>query len=353
MNKAWQTDRFRKRLYRYLLVFVAMVVLAAAAPFSGLLLQNAVAEQGFANGNNPRAEYWRAVRQGDTGVTTVKGKETGVLIQNGGENWRQLRNGPLANYGGWILALVLAALAAFYLIVGRMKLAEGKSGRTVTRWSAAERTLHWFTAVSFILLGITGLSLLFGRALLIPVIGKEAFAAYAALAKDIHNYLGPLFIVSLVLFLLKLLPHNLFNKTDIEWFKQGGGMVGGRHPSAGRMNGGEKVWFWSLCTVGVALMVTGALLDFPVFGLDREGAQLAQLIHGATAVVVIALAFGHIYIGTIGTEGALQGMVSGEVDVNWAKQHHDLWYAEVKGQAGTDPASASGISGSQASPKPG
>lgn len=355
MKNTLQQSHFRSRLRQYLLIFGVMVVLAITAPFSGLLLSNATAvqsvEQGF-SGSNPRSNFWREVRQGETGYTAVKGKETGTLIQNGGQNWRALRNGPVANYGGWMLGIVLVALALFYLMAGRVRLTHGRSGQTVTRWSALERTLHWVTAISFLLLAVTGLSLLFGRALLIPVIGKEAFAAYAALAKDIHNYLGPLFGVSLVLLLLKLLRHNMPDKHDIEWFKQGGGMIGDKHPSAGRMNAGEKVWFWSLCTFGVALVVTGFLLDFPLFGLLREQLQAAQLIHAITAVLLIALAFGHIYIGTIGTEGALEGMVHGEVDVNWAKQHHDLWYEEVKNQPRDDTVRP-GVTEPGASPRPG
>lgn len=334
MNNMMQQDRFRRRLRHYLVAFLVMATLVVAAPFSGLLLQNATAEQGFTNGDNPRSDYWREVRQGQAGYTAITGKETGTLIQNGGENWRQLRNGPVSNYGGWLLGVVLVSLVIFYFIVGRVELSHGKSGQTVLRWTVLERALHWFTAISFIVLAITGLSLLFGRAVLIPVIGKEAFAAYAELAKDIHNYLGPLFGISLVLFLIKLFPHNLFNRHDLQWFKEGGGMVGDKHPSAGRMNGGEKVWFWALCTVGLALVVTGLFLDFPVFGLEREQIQIALLIHAVGGILLIALAFGHIYIGTLGTEGALEGMVQGEVDVNWARQHHDIWYQEVKNKPG-------------------
>lgn len=353
MKQMMQQDRFRKRLRQYVLTFAVMAVLAVAAPFSGLLLNDAAAvqaaEQGFSGGENPRANYWREVRQSEEGYTAVQGREKGVLIQNGGQNWRALRNGPVANYGGWVLGITLAALALFYFTAGRVELSHGRSGQTVTRWSAAERALHWFTAISFIVLGITGLSLLFGRAVLIPVLGKEAFAAYAVLAKDIHNYLGPAFGISLVLFLLKLLPHNFPDKHDLAWFKAGGGMIGKAHPSAGRMNAGEKVWFWALVFVGGALVVTGVFLDFSAyFEVVREDAQNYQLVHAIAALGLIAFSFGHIYIGTIGTDGALEGMVSGEVDVNWAKQHHDLWYAEVLRNAGSRPSSAIGAQGAQA-----
>ena len=352
MKNATQQQRFRRRLRHYAFAFMVMAVMVVAAPFSGLLLQDATAEQGFTNGDNPRSEYWREVRQGESGYTAVQGKETGTLIQNGGQNWRALRNGPVANYGGWLLGILLAALAAYYIIAGQVRLEHGRSGQTVPRWSMLERTLHWLTTISFIVLAITGLSLLFGRAVLIPVIGKEAFAAYAALAKDVHNYIGPLFGICLLLFLLKLLPYNIPAKHDLEWFKRGGGMFGGKEPSAGRMNGGEKAWFWVLSTVGMALVISGLFLDFPVFGLDREGAQIAMLIHAIGSILVIAFSFIHMYLGTIGNEGAFEGMVSGEVDVNWVIQHHDLWHEELKTQP-SGSTSTAGMTGQGAQTKPG
>jgi formate dehydrogenase subunit gamma len=352
MNNATQQARFRRRLRQYALAFMVMAVMVVAAPFSGLLLLDATAEQGFVNGDNPRSEYWREVRQGESGYTAVQGKETGTLIQNGGQNWRALRNGPLANYGGWLLGVLLVALLAYYLIHGQVRLEHGRSGRTVTRWSMLERVLHWLTTITFLVLAVTGLSLLFGRAVLIPVIGKEAFAAYAALAKDAHNYLGPVFGVCLVLFLIKLLPYNIPAKHDLEWFKRGGGMFGGKEPSAGRMNAGEKSWFWTLSTLGIALVVSGLFLDFPVFGLDREGLQWSHLVHGITAFLVIAFSFLHMYLGTIGNEGAFEGMVNGEVDVNWVIQHHDLWHEELKHQSSGSGADAS-LSGEGAAPRTG
>lgn len=191
--------------------------------------------------------------------------------------------------------------------------------------------LHWYTTILFILLAITGLSLLFGRAVLIPLLGLEGFAAYADVAIDLHNYLGSLFAVGVALMLILWGKHNIPNKVDWHWFKQGGGFLkNSRHPSAGRINGGEKAWFWTIATMGVAVIVTGFILDFPNFGQIRGTMQIAHIFHAALAVVWISFAFGHIYIGTIGTEGALEGMTKGEVSVEWARQHHDLWYQEIQ-----------------------
>ena len=285
---------------------------------------------------NPRANYWRAVREGTQGYTSASGPyTTNVLIQNGGQNWREVRNGPISTYTPWILAVMILAIGLHYFIRGPSRLEHRPSGATVERWTLPERVLHWYTATLFILMAITGLSLLFGRAILIPWLGLEGFGAYAAFAVALHNYLGPFFIVGVLLEIVAWFRFNIPNQTDVEWFKQGGGVVGNRHPSAGRMNGGEKGWYWIIATVGVAVCITGLVLDFPNFGQSREAMQLANVIHAVCAMIWLAIALGHMYIGTLGSEGALEGMTTGHVSVEWAKQHHDLWYTEIarQGQA--------------------
>jgi formate dehydrogenase subunit gamma len=278
---------------------------------------------------NPRAGFWRQAREGVQGYTAVRGQEANVLIQGSGQNWRRLRNGLVAAYGGGLLGLAVFALGSFYLWRGRVELSHPRTGETVARWTLGERVLHWYTATLFIVLALTGLSLLYGRALLIPLIGHEAFSAYAILAKQFHNVIGPPFIAGLLLMILFWIRDNLPNRLDIEWFKALGGMVGDRHPSAGRMNAGEKAWFWLLASGGLAVCASGLLLDFPNFGQERWLMQVSHLFHVVFALVLMAGALGHIYIGTIGTEGALEGMVTGRVDKSWAIQHHDLWYEEV------------------------
>ena len=209
----------------------------------------------------------------------------------------------------------------------------GSKNSSVSFWSAGTRRLHWLTAGLFVILAITGLSLLYGRAVLIPVFGHHGFAAYAAIAKFTHNILGPAFMIGLFIMIIKWFKNNFLYKVDLEWFKAFGGMVGDKHPSAEKLNGGEKLWFWTLATAGVALCLSGLVLDFPNFDQEREIIQLSHLIHLLTSLVLIAFAFGHIYIGTVGTEGALEGMVPGQVDTAWAQQHHDLWLQEVEQQA--------------------
>lgn len=321
-------NRTRKSLIAMLVIVLAIVLL----PLSGYLYVNLAQDQTAAELTNPRADTWRQVREGNTGISTVKGQEANVLIENAGQNWRQLRNGPIATYGAWLLSLVLIALAAFYFWRGQVKLEHPRTGETVERWTLNERRLHWTTASLFIVLSITGLSLLYGRHVLIPLLGYPGFSAYATAAKWVHNVLGPVFMLSLFIILIKWFKHNLFTKVDLQWFKDFGGMVGDKHPSAGRMNGGEKVWFWTLATAGVALCFSGLVLDFPIFGQTRGTIVISHLIHIATAFMLMAFAMGHIYIGTAGTEGALEGMTTGRVDTAWAEQHHDLWLEQVRQQ---------------------
>lgn len=315
--------------------FVIILVGSVAAPFAGhFLADSQVVNAAAKEETNSRANYWRAVRDGDTGYTSASGPyTTSVLIQNGGQNYRQLRNGPLASLAPWFFALILLAIGAYHLLQGPQKLKGAQSGRVMERWSFGERVLHWYTATLFILLAITGISLFFGRAVLVPVIGLSANAAYASFAIAVHNYLGPFFIVGVILELVVWMRFNIFTNEDINWLKRLGGMFGGPHPHAGRTNGGEKVWFWIIATVGlVGVCVTGLILDFPNFGQSRDTMQLSQLLHGVFSVIWIGVAFGHIYLGVLGTPGTLDGMVTGYVSEEWMKQHHDLWYEKHKGQ---------------------
>ncbi|MDH3451391.1 MAG: formate dehydrogenase subunit gamma [Gammaproteobacteria bacterium] len=323
---------------RIALVTVALsMLLAMALPLTGYIAHDAglawaQSDDAEKEAVNPRAEYWRAVRQGTAGYSAVSGAEAGVLIQNGGENWRNARNGPLKFFGGSLLIAVLIAILVKHLVTGK-DMIESPAGRKMTRWSGFDRALHWYVGITFIILAITGLSLLFGRALLIPLLGKEGFSAWAQLAKPVHDYLSLPFIVGFALLLLLWIPRNFLRSYDFAWLKSLGGLIGKDHPQAGFMNGGEKVFFWILFFGGVALMVSGFYLLFPNLGWERETMQLSHIVHSASGLFLIAVSLGHIYLGSIGVEGVLEGMVSGEVDEGFAKQHHNLWYDEVKGNA--------------------
>lgn len=291
--------------------------------------QEATAEQEAAPRSNPRADYWREVRSAEAGYTAVRGQETNVLIQSRGEVWREVRNGPVMILGALMVVGMLVALLAYHLVKGGAKL-EHRTGRKVLRWMVSDRVLHWYTAVLFIVLAITGFSMLWGRAVLIPLLGKEGFAAWAGLAKPIHDYLALAFTAGLVVMLLKWFHHNIPASYDREWFRQAGGYFGGGHPPAGFANAGEKAYYWVLVFGGTALVVSGFYLLFPNLGFERAAMQNANIVHGVSALVLTTAVIAHIYLGTLGSEGALEGMISGEVDEGWARQHHNVWLDEVQ-----------------------
>ncbi|MGH8707308.1 MAG: formate dehydrogenase subunit gamma [Burkholderiales bacterium] len=290
-------------------------------------------------GNN--APVWREVRSGNEGYTSLPGREMGVLVQSAGETWRQVRNGPVTFYGGWLLVLVALAIGAIYFAKGPVKLHDKPSGRRIERFSLVERWTHWVMGISFVVLGITGLIILFGKHVLLPVIGYTPFAWLTALSKNLHNFVAPLFAVSLLIFIIMFIKDNLPKAYDLSWFAKAPGFFAGKHIPSGRFNGGEKAWFWGgVVVLSLALVASGAVLLFPNFDQVRSTMQQASVIHMVSALLVIAASLGHIYLGTIGVEGAYQGMRSGYVDEVWAKEHHEYWYNEVKGGAKSAPGGA-------------
>lgn len=285
---------------------------------------------------NPGADLWRAVRQRDTqggGQTQARGVDAGVLINHSGEDFRQYRRQDFIGTAGWFVVGAAGVILLFYLLRGKVRIPDGRSGHRIQRFIDYERTLHWFTAVVFLFLAVTGLILLFGRFLLLPVIGPEAFGVIASACKEGHNLFGPLFLVGVLLFLIHWARQNLPARGDLMWLIKGGGIVGKAHVTAGYFNTGEKLWYWAVIALGLAVSLSGLVLLFPVLGQGRDVMQLALIVHGAVAVLFIAGSLGHIYIGTVGSEGSLEGMTTGYVDENWARAHHDRWYAEVR-QAG-------------------
>jgi len=293
-------------------------------------------------GNN--APVWRDVRSGQPNYTSIPGREAGVLIQaqarfpgqdgmtTAGEAWRKFRNGPITFYGGWLIVLVVLAIAAFYLTKGPLKLHDKPTGRTVERFSLAERWAHWTTAISFCVLAVSGLITLFGKHVLLPVMGYTLFAWLSALAKNLHNFIAPLFIASLVVLIVIYIKDNLPEKGDMAWFGGAFAMFwSGKHVPSGRFNAGEKVYFWiGVVALCITLSVTGVIMLFPNFEQLRTTMQQANVIHAVSAVIMIVFAFGHIYVGTIGVEGAYGNMRDGVTDETWAKEHHELWYNDVK-----------------------
>ena len=173
----------------------------------------------------------------------------------------------------------------------------------------------------------TGLNITFGKIVLLPVIGPDAFSDISQTAKYVHNFVSFSFMMGPLLIVAIFFKDNLPEKVDLEWLKRGGGFIKNKHAPAGRFNLGEKAVYWLSLLAGIAISVSGLLLLFPFYGTNIADMQIAQVVHAVVAVLFVALILGHIYIGTLGMEGAFEAMGSGEVDLNWAKEHHDLWLA--------------------------
>jgi formate dehydrogenase subunit gamma len=251
-----------------------------------------------------------------------------VLMQPAGRQWDYFHEVLLHWLGAIVILGMIAALAAAYLIVGRLRISKGRSGQKVRRFNAFERFSHWLTAISFVVLGLTGLNITFGKLLLLPVIGPEAFSSESQIAKYTHNFVSVSFVIGLVLIVAIWIKDNIPQKVDIEWIKQGGGFIKSKHAPSGRFNPGEKLVFWFALGAGVAVIISGYLLIFPFYVTNIAGMQLAQIVHAVVAVLFIAVIIAHIYIGTLGMEGAFEAMATGDVDLNWAKEHHDVWLEE-------------------------
>ena len=256
--------------------------------------------------------------------------EQEVILQRGGNTWRVIRNGPLSLTVSLVLLAAVLLIALVYAVAGPAPVVEGRSGRKIQRFTAWDRLLHWSTAAVFILLALTGLLILFGKALLIPLVGHAVFSWVAIISKWVHNIAGPLFVVLTLLMFFTFLRRNFFQRVDWNWLKKGGGLFSHEPVPAGFFNAGEKVWFWGgVVLLGILMGVTGVMLDFVNFGFTRYQLQWANYLHLAGAGLYTAAALGHIYIGTLGTPGAYAAMRDGDVDVEWAQAHHAYWYDDV------------------------
>jgi formate dehydrogenase subunit gamma len=276
------------------------------------------------------------------GSILIPDQRASVLIQPDGRIWDFFHEVLLHWIGAIVILGMVALLGVAYLIIGRLRISAGRSGTRVRRFSGFERFAHWLTASSFVVLGLTGLNITFGKLLLLPVIGPNAFSDWAQIAKYIHNYGSFAFVIGLALIVAMWMKDNIPRKIDVEWLKEGGGFIRSKHPTAGRFNAGEKLVFWFALGAGAAVAVSGYLLMFPFYVTNIAGMQVAQVVHSLIAVVFIAVIIAHIYIGTLGMEGAFEAMGTGSVDLNWAKEHHGLWLADeiAKGRAPNQQAAA-------------
>ncbi len=281
---------------------------------------------------NPGTELWREIRQRNfplQGSSQVKGVDSNLLINVEGDRWARFRVNQLVNFGAIALAGIVLLLLAFYVIRGKVGVEEGLSGRMVHRFTDYERIIHWVLALVFLLLAITGFILLLGRPFILPFLGKEVFAVFASASKEGHNLFGPVFIVSLLMMLFSFAKRNIYEKGDMTWLLRGGGLIGKSHVTGGFFNMGEKTWYWIVILVGLVISVSGVILVSPSLGQGRVIMELSHVIHVGAAIILMAISLGHMYLGSIGSEGTLESMKTGYVDINWVAAHHDRWVKEI------------------------
>ena len=336
---------------------------APAATQGGIQSQNifevkpdASAEPGYAEqtnaerakvqpGNN--APMWRKVGEGVTGFSSLpksEAPEAGNLIQpfvqypgsrltTAGEAWRQVRNNWIIPYGAALLAISVLALTILYVTKGTMGKDHPDSGRMIERFTPFERAAHWSNAFAFVALGGSGFVMAFGKFLILPVIGATLYGWLAFALKNIHNFAGPLFAVSLLIVIITFIKDNIANAADVNWLTKAGGMLGEQEVPSHRFNAGEKgLFWWGVTLPGIVVVLTGLVLDklIPGFGDVRAEMQIAHMIHSVLALWMMALIIGHIYMGTVGVRGAYKAMRTGYVSEGWAKEHHELWLNDIK-----------------------
>jgi formate dehydrogenase subunit gamma len=272
------------------------------------------------------------------GRGSIPDKQSYVLQQPAGRAWDSFRHTTLTTVGAIAILGMLAMLCLFYLVRGQIKIDGGRSGRTLVRFGSIERFAHWMTATSFIVLALSGLNITFGRSLLLPIVGPDVFANMTLLGKFAHNYVSFAFALGIVMMFLAWIKDNLPSSVDVIWFAKGGGLVGSAHPPADRFNGGQKLIFWSVFIGGLALSASGYMLMFPFVFADIGGQQAANVVHALAGVIMVAIILAHVYIGSLGMEGAFEAMGSGTVDENWAREHHSIWAKKALSRQRSAPA---------------
>ncbi len=296
-------------------------------------------------GNN--APMWRQVNGGVHGTSSLPvadAPEAGVLIQpfvhypgsrltNAGQAWREVRNNWLVPYGGSLVLIVILAIALFHWRIGPMKVNREPTGRLVERFTPLERAAHWTNAIAFCVLALSGVVMAFGKFFLLPVVGSALFGWLAYLMKNVHNFTGPLFTVSLLIVIVTFMRDNLPAKGDLNWLLKGGGILSGHELDSGRFNAGEKVTYWGgVFVLGLLVVASGLVMDKLLPGLvyERSTMQIAHMVHSVSNIAMLCMFLGHIYMGTLGTNDAYQAMRTGYVDENWAREHHALWFDDIE-----------------------
>lgn len=311
-------------------VWLSLFLLFSLTLFMPLIAQNkSVGPNPTAQSVNEEALFKQESKIG--GRITIPDANAQFLIQPQGRDWREFHEVWLPWIGGIVIALMVLGILAFYLLVGPTRSLERPTGRSIIRFKPIERFTHWLVATSFIILALSGLNYIFGKRVIEPLMDPLMFGRITQWVKYAHNFFAWPFVFGVLLMFIFWARDNIFSRTDWSWFRAGGGLIGHRQVHTGRFNAGQKMMFWSVIIGSLLMFVSGLVLLFPLRWVDVNGMQLTGIIHGIIGILFIAGILAHIYIGTIGMQGAFEAMGSGTVDVGWARQHHDQWAEEMIG----------------------
>jgi formate dehydrogenase subunit gamma len=219
--------------------------------------------------------------------------------------------------GGGIIALALLGLFGYYAWRGPIGLHGKPTGRLIQRFSDLDRAVHWTIAISFVLLALSGLIITFGKYVLLPVFGYTLFSWLAILAKNLHNFVAPVFFVSLPVFIVLFIRDNLPKMYDFQWIKVFGGMLSksGARCRRGASTPARKALFWGPGVLFQRRAVpVGGGAALPEFRAGtRHDAERQRGARGLRPARDRMACF-HIYLGTIGMKGAYDAMRTGYVD---------------------------------------
>lgn len=222
---------------------------------------------------------------------------------------------PIVSIAG-ILGL-LAVIAGHYLLFGPSDKEAAKAPRTVRRFCVLERLIHSITVLSFCTLGITGL--IAGVCLRQPLSGW---------LRAIHIGASAFFALGMTGIALLWAENSRFAECDWDWAKKFGGYLGDRgHTDAERFNAGQKAFFWTVCVLGILVILSGLGRSFPIFDERIQG--LLFIAHRYLALMMIMGVIVHSYLGSIANPGTILSILTGFVSKPWAEHHHSLWWKKI------------------------
>jgi formate dehydrogenase subunit gamma len=195
----------------------------------------------------------------------------------------------------------------------------------IQRFSLTERWTHLFRMASFGLLVLTGFIFFYNSISL-----SDIFFNSSGAAVRFHWIVGLVFIAASVISIALWARDARFASYDKEWLKNHGGYIGGKevYVPAGRMNAGQKIFFWLTVFLTVIMGATGAMLIFKN-NLPLGLSCILSTVHGFFAIVFVAAIIAHAYLGTIANPGTWRTLVDGKVSRSWAEKHHSEWYKEI------------------------